>query len=271
MPQDISTILQQLWGAFQTAAPWLTGGLAGAVLTYTLNQRSARRKQPRLVVQTEKVDYSIATRDEALKSLRVFYEGEAFESLALFQFSIENSSDRTAKTSPFLFVLSEDTQIVNRSSLVQPVARELMWQSQTNQPGAYMWDAGELKPGDSARLRLLLSPSANIQWYWRGDDDIEIASFGADSTQEFERELRNIVAWIALYVFSGAIPIIGQFTQALLIVLASPKIVQLFSQWRGLLRLSRSSQSPTVVVTGSRNEISVTTDSLSGTGAIAIR
>ena len=31
--------VEQLWNVFKTLMPWLTGGLAGATLTYWLNQR----------------------------------------------------------------------------------------------------------------------------------------------------------------------------------------------------------------------------------------
>ena len=104
MSTEIEALLKQLLTVSIAIAPWLTGGLAGALLTYTLNQRASRKKQPHLRITTERVDYSIPAKDETLKALRVFYDGTSYECLALFQFKIENISDKTAKSTPFLFL-----------------------------------------------------------------------------------------------------------------------------------------------------------------------
>jgi len=271
MPFDIELILKQLGAIFLTAIPWLTGGLAGAILTYNLNQRSTRKKQPRLRITTERIDYSIPARDESLRALMVSYDGTEYESLELYQFYVENLSDKTASTTPFLFLLSESTQIINISTLVTPLNREIGWNRQADQPGTYIWNPGELKPSDTARLRLLVSPVANIERKWRGEDDVEVASFGADSTQEYERELGTIVGWVAIYVMLGATPIIGQLAQALQIVASTPKIVQLIIRWSRTFRPRKKSGSPTIVVSGAKSDISVTTNSTLGTSEIAIR
>lgn len=52
--------LVKVWDIFKIVAPWLTGGVAGATLTFLLNQRAARRRQARVLVTTERIDYSLA-------------------------------------------------------------------------------------------------------------------------------------------------------------------------------------------------------------------
>ena len=71
-------LVEQVLSALKTAAPWFTGGLAGAVLTYLLNRRQARKNQPRLSVRVTRVDYSLPSHDEAFRDLQVSYGGTIF-------------------------------------------------------------------------------------------------------------------------------------------------------------------------------------------------
>lgn len=73
-----------------------------------------------------------------------------------------------------------------------PLDRPTAWVPQVSQAGAYVWDAGELKPGDSAWLRLLVSPAGGVNYSWRGDDDNEISSYGFDTAPALDRKPRNI-------------------------------------------------------------------------------
>src|SRR5262249_46328335 len=69
----------------------------------------------------------------------------------------------------------------------------------------YLWDAGELKPRDSARLKLLLAPTTLVDWNWRGDDEVDVTGYGRESAQTVERELRTVIVWISLYILFGSL------------------------------------------------------------------
>ena len=240
--------MQQLWTMFKVVAPWLTGGLAGAILTYFLNQRTARRKQPRLILSILRVDYSIPSKDEQLNDLQVSYGGKSYENLLLYQVDIENVSGRTIGNSPILFALSRSSSIIDKSTIVKPLNRETLWKPQDGQEGAYIWDASELKPGDSARLRLLIAPQTEIQWSWRGDDDVEVVAYGRESERSLETELRNVIAWIAMYLICGAIPFFAGALKALLLVASSPYIIRyLFRFWSLLSQSKRSFSTPIMI------------------------
>jgi hypothetical protein len=217
--------LEQFWDVFKIVAPWLTGGVAGATLTYLLNQRAARRKQARVLVTTERVDYSLAAKDDQLKALRVSYCGTEYDSLLFYRFTIDNVSTRTVQKSPTLFIFDDGTEIVYRGSVLRPVNQQTPWVQLDGHTSAYIWDAGELKPGDSARLSLLLTPATSLNWSWRGDDDVEVTSFGREATSAIERDLRNVVAWVALYVFFGSFPLFSGAAQSILIIATMPFIV----------------------------------------------
>ena len=129
----------------------MTGGLAGAVLTYLLNQRATRRKQPRLLLAVQRVDYSISSKDEQLENLRVSYGGQTFDNLLLFQMEVNNVSDRTVQGTPFLLLLSEKSAVIDRSALVEPLNRDTTWTPQAGHEGAYVWDSGGRPPRPEGR------------------------------------------------------------------------------------------------------------------------
>ena len=219
------TWIDAAWDIFKAVMPWLTGGAAGATLTYLLNQRLARRKQARLQLTTERVDYSLASRDEQLKGLRVSYRGNEFDNLLLYQFRIENVSARTIPRTPFLLRLAQGTSVVDQRSLTYPLARDTVFMQQTGHECAYLWDAGELKPRDSAELKLLLAHTTKVDWGWRGDDEVEVTGYGRESPQTVERELRDVLVWISLFVILGGFPLISGFAQGLLLLFSIPYIV----------------------------------------------
>jgi hypothetical protein len=267
-PQWITTI----WNVLKTIGPWLTGGLAGAVLTYTLNQRNARRKQPRLLVRTNQVDYSISSDDASLKALRVSYEGHVFEKLVLFELDVENVSSRSVKMMPFLVQLQTDVRVVDQSSLIRPLHRDALWQRQSNQESAYIWDPGECKPGDSARLRLLVTPSGTIDWSFRGDDEVEVLSSDRGSTRTFESDIRNALAWIAGYLLVGSFPFMSDAPRGLYLIMSAPYIVKLAVRWRIILRNSRRVINAAPVVVADKNaSISMVYDAHKGQSVIDIK
>jgi hypothetical protein len=227
--------------------PLLTGGLAGAVLTYILNRRAARRKQPRLLLTSERADFSIAATE--LRDLRVSYDGRVFDSLLLFQMKLENVSTRTINNTPILLLFNGNTAIVDKSFSAYPLNKGQSWTPQTGQEAAYEWNPGELKPGDWAGIRLLLAPSTEVDWTWRGDDDVEIASYGKEGVRTLEIELRDMIAWIALFIFVGGIPFLSGLLQGTLLFVSIPLIVRYFTRWWGMFNAGRGfSSSPTTIL-----------------------
>src|SRR5690349_14759646 len=94
------------------------GGLAGSILTFVLNQRAGRAKQPRLLVTATKTDYAVHAHGSTLKPIQVSYDGEAFEKLMLYECAVRNVSTRSAASAPFLLILADGTQVVDRSCTI---------------------------------------------------------------------------------------------------------------------------------------------------------
>jgi hypothetical protein len=207
---------EEIFEVSKTVMPWLTGGLAGAALTYLLNQRSARNKRARLLLTTERVDYSLAARDEGFTDLRVSYEGREFDNLLLFQITAENISGKTIHKCPLLLLFAKPTEIVDQSSFTHPLKREVALVPQLGHELAYLWDPGELQPSDSARLRLLLAPTTAIKASWRGDDDIDVIRELRDFN-DGDRQLAWVlgIVTVGLLMFLALIVGVSIYTQDL--------------------------------------------------------
>jgi hypothetical protein len=241
--------IEGLWDLVRTIVPWLTGGLAGAMLTYFLNRRIAHRKQARLSLTTGRVNYSIDATDEHLKELRVSYRGNEFDSLMLYQIELQNISSRTILRTPVLLCFAKETVVVDQSSLTRPLNRSTKLDKQAGHECAYLWDAGELKPQDSARLRLLLSPTTLVGVTWRGDDEIAIAGGDNINPKMSEVDVLPVIAWMALFVAVGSLPILSGLLQAILLIASAPYIALYINRWRPLFS-SRKDQSIEIIASG---------------------
>jgi hypothetical protein len=238
-PPEAQLLPSWIWDIVKTGGPLVTGGLAGAFLTYFLNQRSARRKQAKLLVTTQRVDYSIAARDQQLKDLRVSFRGQGFDNLLLYQVAIENVSNKTVPNSVLLIQFNKETSIIDRSIVTRPIARDTGFKHQTSSDNAYLWEVGELKPRDSASLKLLLAPTTPIEWGWRGDDDVEVTSYGREAPQAVERELRNLIFWAALFLLIGSVPFFGDLMRGFFLVILAPYIASYVMKWLPLISRSK--------------------------------
>jgi hypothetical protein len=140
---------------------------------------------------------------------------------------------------PILLLFSHNAAIVDKSFSAHPLNKVQRWRQQISKEAAYEWNPGELKPGDWAGIRLLLAPSAEVDWTWRGDDDVEIASSGREGVRTLEIELRDMIAWIALFIFVGGVPFFSGAAQGALLFVSIPYLVPRFTRWLGMLNVGR--------------------------------
>lgn len=235
-----ATWSKEVWEVAKVAVPWVTGGLAGSVLAYLLAQRTARKSRARLLVRTSTIRFSLPTVDSGLKTIQVRYGDEVFEALLLYELTVKNISSKSASAASFLLEFHDPTRIVDDHRLVKPINRQTTWSRQESTGEAYLWDLGELKRGDSARLQLLLSPATRVEEQFRGDDNVDIISDTIRSPASSERHTMVVVAWIALYVALGFIPFLSAVFRGLLIWLSVPFAVDLVDQVKRLLSAPRN-------------------------------
>jgi hypothetical protein len=198
--------------------PWVTGGLAGSVLTYGLNQRAARKKQARLVAETGSIalspSKSIGT---SSPGLMVSYNGKVYEDLFRFEVSVVNVSGRTSTTTPFLFTFAPNTQVAGVETVVTPLDRVTSWEIPGGANNAYLWNLGELKPSDRAKLVVFHTSREEPGVAFRGDDDVDVTIDSRASRRSIEYALTVTGVWVAMYVLAGAIPEFGAVVRGFLV------------------------------------------------------
>lgn len=271
MPPSVEAFTTTAWAAAQVFMPWLTGGLAGAVLTFTLGRWLARRQTPRLTIELKRQDYSIPARDENSKDFKVSYGGKSFDSLLRIELSISNDSGRTITKTPILLTFSEPSTLLNFSSVVSPIDRVTSWSKQDDSNTKYLWDSGELKPTDSTTLTLVLAPATKVSWAWRGDDEVRTFNSDGASPKEIEDDVRLIVMWLALYVLLGAFSFFGNIFQSLLILGTVPFAARASVRIGAALSRIRASNTGSVVVTtGEAARVDYAEDAKRGTRSLSV-
>lgn len=144
----------------------LFGSLPAAVLLRALGYF----EQPKLFIKKQIVNYSIGKQDNEFKDLKISYQQKEFTDMMLYEFYVKNISKKTILQSPFLFECSSHVQILEKIVSYYPVDQDYKFKERTNKNSIYEFNFGELKPNDYARLRILITPTTEIKYKWRGDD-----------------------------------------------------------------------------------------------------
>lgn len=248
--------------------PWVTGGLAGAILTYLLNRRLAKKSQKRLLVKTTLINYSLPSHNEAFKSLKVWYAGTNYDELVYFEFSVKNISQKVVASAPFILSLPKECSIIDKTTESTPVPISIDLDEKTLGSNMIQCTFGEMHFADTGKVGLLLSGITPVEWHFRGNDDVEIESEDLPSTISTERDLRDAILWIATYVFAGAVPFFSSMIQGILIFISVPFWVRTISRWRVRQSHVTSSVLGPIIVSDS-GRLSIDFDPRTGASSVA--
>jgi hypothetical protein len=260
--------LNQVWNVVRIVAPWLTGGLAGAFLAFALNRWQVRKSQPRLSVVVTQINYSLAAHDAQFKPLRVHYDDGVYEELIYYELVVRNTSQKDVAESPFALAIPAATSVVDYRISTQPISRKIELLNDTEDSKIRLCDFGPLKPGDAAGIRLLLSGSSVHDWYFRGSDNVDVVSSDKPGLVAPEGDVRDAILRVAAFVVCGAIPLIGEVFQGLIIVASIPLILRILSHWSHVTTRKAPGTVVTPVVVSQADIVRIDTDPVTGTTSI---
>ncbi|HEX5720516.1 MAG TPA: hypothetical protein VF179_30455 [Thermoanaerobaculia bacterium] len=247
---DLKEMLKQANEVATTVLPWLTGGLAGAILTYFLNRRLTKRSRPRLQIRVLNVNYTVPKHHESFAELQVSYAGNPYAELSYHELSVENISSRVIKEAPFVIQLGRNATILDLQMSSEPIPHEIVRNQDGLEAHQHRFTFRDLLAGDVGRIRLLIAGSEAFNWYFRGADEIDIISGEGGSVHKVEEDIRTIVAWIALYVLLGVIPTVASVLRSLLILLSGPYLFRLGAHWLRPLFGRRGPQAHGPIIVG---------------------
>lgn len=226
---------QKIIDVLKVVMPWMTGGFAGAILTYILNRRLTKKNQPELFVKTSVVNYALPKYQKAFTNLKVSYNGRTYDELSYHEISIENISERAVNTAPFIILFPKEARILGENFINEPIKHNVIHDQVDLESNQHRYIFEDLHPGDSCKIQLMVQNGALLSWHFRGLDNIKVTSSYGQSRQLFGDEFRLIVLGVAFYVMLGSIFLLGDMLRGALIVLMAPYLYRQFSQWRAEL------------------------------------
>jgi len=216
--------------------PWVTGGLAGAVLGYFLNQRVAARARPRLLVTYDKVNYTLPKREQAFKDLRVSFNGTAYDRLVYHELEVANVSQRNLAAAAFVVDLGEGSTVLRERIDSEPIRLEVAQDQAGLEVYQRRYVARELNAGDSVKIRLLVEGGETLKWYYRGPEEARVVSsqsVAAPGAEALKSAMAIIVSMCALTLSWGALTGGAEFVSVVgIALLAVVFSILMSSRWR---------------------------------------
>lgn len=249
-------------------APYLTGGLAGAVVTYLLNRRLARVTTPRLQVRARSVNYTLAQQTADFSGLEVSFEGTSYQELSYHEFRVENISRKMVRTSPFILAFAPHSRLLKMEMASEPLRLKYVHDQENLADNQHRFTFDELHPGDTVTIRILVAGGDTLSWIFRGADDVEVLGAGGLATDNLEEDFKRVAAWIALYVLVGVVPLVSAILQAGVIMAVAPYMYRLVLRLRGS-RLFKAGSIVGPVVVGDHGRVRVDFNPETGASSVS--
>ena len=227
MAQVISKIIE----ITKLVLPWLTGGLAGAILTYILNRKIQNKNRPELTIESTNIQYELDDTNILSEKLFVSYGSGKYENLACLKYVISNTGNITIDNAIFFIELDSEAEIVANSKKTLPLKNKVIFEKNEDS-NIYSWITKEFKPGDISSINILINNKKYFKIYWRGIDNVRIIDksdkpFFLDTTND----VSNIIYILIIIFTMGSFPLIGSSLQALLLLLFAPYLTRTITKY----------------------------------------
>jgi hypothetical protein len=259
---------QQILDVIKIIIPWLSGGLAGAILTYFLNRRLIKKNQPALIVKTSTVNYALPTYQKAFTNLKVSYHGRSYDQLSYHEINIDNISERAVDKAPFIISFPKAAQILDQNIISEPIRHTVIENQIDLESNQYRYILEDLHPGDSCKIQLMVQNGDSLSWLFRGSDTVKVTSPYGQSGRLLTDEFGLIILGIATYVMLGSLFFIGDILRGALIVFMAPYLYRQFSQWRAELFQSKPSIVYGPIVMSDSGSVKLAYDPDTGTSSV---
>lgn len=192
--------------ALKTLGPYVSGGLAGAVLKMAYDHWQGKVKAKTFTVIEEKIEYKLPGASNEIerkvgipgastfKPLRVSYDGKDYARLSYYSLRVKNG--KVPLTSEALFVVSmtPGTTVLAHQTIVNPIPFDVTMAEDASK-GLVTFTTPALRPGDSIELRLLLNGNPPT-WHYRGSEDVTVID-GGPQLERHASLIAHLVAAVA--------------------------------------------------------------------------
>lgn len=216
--------------------------IISSVATYLIQNRNYNRSRKKALIKKDLKRYEIETDDIPgnVGNLVVSYNGRPCEILCRFTVTIRNIGLPAIRGQQLLFSFPENCSILedaepNRNTGVIIVEREEL---QSNGKTEHLYEIQVLEREDNVSISYILDTvnAEELRCEPRGVDEIDynFSEFANSS------DISVLIALFALFVMSGAVPIIGNIFKAGVILAASPYLVRIIQNLIDFLKQENS-------------------------------
>lgn len=225
----------------RTIAPWISGGLAGAILTLLAKIWSERKRRKVLSISINKQKFSLPdfSPHEVLprEALTVSYKNKEYKHLSLLTVKLENIGNGGINGQNLVFIFPPGTSIIEEFLITEPISIQHRQEDiAVEQKSGKSVTFDRIEEGDDITISFLVDSKEldKFRCLPRGLDDIEYQIGQYETQTEIERTLYKVLIYLAAYILVGAVSIIGFALQAIILFIAMPSIIQLFASIRRL-------------------------------------
>ena len=204
---------------------------ASVLIALRWQSRAEKKKEKRLRISTTLNKFSAPTsnlgKEISPEHVKVSYKGTEYNNLCLYSVTGSNYGIPAITEQRLHFLFPSDAEIIEvfQEKTINSIGLNIEEHQEKNTKEViYTFD--RLEPNDSFSISYLLNieDTESIDFEPRGVDGIEYTYSG-----EFERsDIEKIIYFIAIFVFSGAVPIIGSVIQGLVILASTPYVLEFY-------------------------------------------
>jgi hypothetical protein len=223
----------------RTIQPWLTSGLIGAIAGFALNRRVAKRREARMTLRSSVNQFSILGDSDFKDKLSVSFDGAHYKNLVLCECEVKNPSRRTIEQLTIVFEFDPAARFVGNSTFERtPVPCQSSQDRTTLPPHMVQHTLDALGCGATLRFRALVDGAPYFQVHVRAKDDPEVTRLdgvGRDQSMDTNTLVMLLVLQAATFLLVGALPVLPELPQALILIAAIPNIRRLTHAFSSVL------------------------------------
>lgn len=223
--------LENLVTMITAITPWITGGLAGAILTLVAKIWADRRKKKTLQIVAKSKRFTLDSdeKDElaSKQGLKVSYLGNEYNDLLWYSTEIRNIGYGNINNQKIIFLLSSDTHILKEEIHIHPLAvSHSVNDAKTENGVEKCYEFPNISGDDVISISFLInSPSIEaIRLFPRGNDETEYSMNSGESLNQLESDIRKLLLYLAMFVLMGAMPFSEGIFQALVVISSIPTV-----------------------------------------------
>jgi hypothetical protein len=249
-------------------APYVTGGLGGAIFTLITRfwADRSRRRIIRFSIGKQRFSLPENISQDFIDpdSLTVSYKNKGYSHLALYSVKVENVGYGSVEGQKVVFIFPQKTTVIEEvCSCSVPTITYKVEDYSTKAKETKDYTFTRIENSDSVVISFLVDCEFldDIQCLPRGTDNVDYVIGDNKPKSEIEQTVRNLLLYLVIFVLVGAfdiIPPLDDAARALILVLLIPDVTGLINL-TFLRKASSSENSPVSIVIHNEDNNSIVT------------